>query len=150
MGLKVVPLSLKEGNEFVALHHRHHKPTVGHKFSIGAEYDGKLVGAAIAGRPVARAVDFRKVLEVTRLVTDGSFNACSILYAACARVAKAMGYEKIQTYILEEETGASLKASGWVLEGYTQGGDWNHSTANKGTRRTDQPMGPKQRWVRVL
>ena len=147
MPLKVIPLTLKEGNAFVALHHRHHKPTVGHKFSIGAEYDGTLVGAAIAGRPVARQTDFRKVLEVTRLVTDGTFNACSILYAACARIAKAMGYEKIQTFILEEENGSSLKASGWVLAGHTTGGDWN-STGRK--RRTDQPMGPKSRWERVL
>lgn len=150
MGLRVIPLSLKEGNAFVAEHHRHHKPTQGHKFSIGADYDGKLVGAAIAGRPVARMVDFRRVLEVTRLVTDGTHNACSLLYSACARAAKAMGYEKIQTYILETEDGTSLKASGWVCEGLAGGGDWNASKANKGTRRTDQPMGRKLRWSKTL
>ena len=61
-----------------------------------------------------------------------------------------MGFKRIQTYILEEEPGTSLKASGWVLDGMTDGGDWNHSKANAGTRRTDQPQGRKQRWIKEL
>ena len=107
---------------------------------------GTIHGAAIVGRPVAREIDQYKVAEVTRLVTDGTKNACSILYAACARACEAMGFDKIQTYILEEESGTSLRASGWAFEAWTSGGDWNNSAANKGTRRTDQPMGMKQRW----
>ena len=148
--LTVVPLSLKEGNAFVTAYHRHHKPTQGHKFSIGVTFGGTLVGVAIAGRPVARGYDFHKVLEVTRLATDGTPNACSILYAHCARIAQAMGYERIQSYILEDEPGTSLKASGWTFDGMTAGGDWNNSKANKGTRRVDQPQGRKQRWIRHL
>lgn len=107
-----------------------------------------MVGAAICGRPVARKVDQYAVLEVTRLVTDGTHNACSILYAACARAADAMGFEKIQTYILEEESGTSLRASGWTPEAVTAGGDWNGG--QRTGRRTDQPMTKKVRWAKVF
>lgn len=144
--MRVVPLTLKQANELIASLHRHHKPVVGHRFSIGVEHDGELVGAAVVGRPVARAVEQYRVAEVTRLVTDGSKNACSALYSAAARICKEMGFDKIQTYILESEPGTSLKASGWQFEQETSGGDWNHSW-RKG-RRTDQPMVKKQRWGR--
>jgi len=148
--LSIVPIELREANALVSKWHRHHKPTVGHRFSIGV-YDGKrdiLCGAAIVGRPVARLVNHREVVEVTRLVTDGTKNACSILYAASARVAKEMGYRKIQTYILDSETGKSLSAAGWVCEDANVGGGegW-HSREG---RRTDQPTNKKQRWVKVL
>lgn len=130
--------------------HRHHKPARGHRFSIGCEVNGKIVGAAITGRPVSRGCDPYAVAEVTRLVTDGTKNACSFLYAVSARVAKEMGFKKIQTYILEDEPGTSLKAAGWDFEEMTAGGDWNNSKRYAGTRRTDQPMCKKQRWGKVL
>lgn len=148
--ITAVPLTLKQANDLVAELHRHHKPAQGHRFSIGAKAGGKLVGAAIVGRPVARAVSQYEVCEVTGLVTDGTENACSFLYGVCARVAKEMGFTKIQTYILEDESGTSLRAAGWQLEGRTAGGDWNHSAQYAGKRRTDQPMVPKQRWSKVL
>jgi hypothetical protein len=146
--LTLVPLSLREANAFVQTHHRHHKPVRGHKFAIGAQRDDRLVGAVIVGRPVARAVNHRKVAEVTRLVTDGSRHVCSFLYAAAARAAKAMGYQKVQTYILESEPGTSLVAAGWKFEAKTAGGDWNCNVRK--SRRTDQPMAPKQRWSKEL
>lgn len=149
--LSVCPLTLSQANGIVAELHRHHKPAQGHRFSIGCEdTEGKLHGAAICGRPVARGCDPYRVLEVTRLVTDGTKNACSILYAAAARIAREMGFRRIQTYILQSETGHSLKASGWNYEADTAGGDWNASKAYAGKRRTDQPMEPKQRWGKEL
>ena len=148
--LSIVPLSLKQANELVRMLHRHHKPVVGHRFSIGCEDEQGLHGAAICGRPVARGCDPYRTLEVTRLVTDGTKNACSILYAACARVAREMGFVKIQTYILESENGGSLIGSGWLYETTTVGGNWNHSKAYAGKRRTDQPMTPKERWGKLL
>lgn len=151
MRLRVVPCTLKQANALVALLHRHHKPATGHRFSIAVEDEYSItVGACIVGRPVARMCDQYTTAEVVRLVTDGTKNACSILYAAAARAAEAMGYSKIQTYILTEEHGSSLKASGWAKEAETSGGDWNHSTANAGKRRTDQPMGAKSRWARTF
>ncbi len=145
--MRVRPLTLKQLNDYVEAHHRHHKRVQGHRFSLGVlDADGRLVGACSVGRPVSRELNAYYVAEVTRLVTDGTPNACSILYAAAARAAKAMGFDFIQTYILHDEPGTSLKASGWVFDGVTAGGDWNHSKKNAGTRRTDQPMTPKQRW----
>jgi hypothetical protein len=83
-----------------------------------------------------------------RLVSDGTKNACSILYAASARVAKELGYEKIQTYILDTETGTSLLASGWECESKSAGG--GHGWHSRSGRRDDQPENTKQRWVKVL
>ena len=146
--MHIHPITLKQANEFVANHHRHHKPAVGHKWSIGLMHDAQIVGVAIVGRPVARHSDDGITAEVTRLATNGIANGCSMLYGACARVARAMGYCKIQTYILDSELGISLKASGWELEDLTAGGQW---ARNDGViNRTDQPTEPKQRWVKFL
>jgi hypothetical protein len=148
VALRVVPLSLRQANALVAALHRHHKPVQGMRFALGA-YDGdRCVGACIVGRPVARMTDQWLVAEVTRLVTDGSKNACSILYAAAARVAREMGFEKIQTFILEEEPGTSLIAAGWEEEVVSAGGDWNRPS--RGGRRTDQPMQPKRKFSKRL
>lgn len=146
MELLVTPLTLKQANEFVAAHHRHHKPATGHRFSIGCvDSEGRLHGAAIVSRPVARMVDPYRVAEVVRLVTDGTPNACSILYGAAARAAKAMGFQKIQTYTLPDEGGASLRASGWICEGEAGGGQWKHTDGR--ARRSDQPTERKVRWA---
>lgn len=155
-GLRVRPCDLREANRFVGRFHRHHKPVRGYRWAIAAEdAAGQVVGVAIAGRPVARAVDARRVVEVTRLCTDGTKNACSFLYAAAGRVAREMGYDKIQTYILASEPGTSLRAAGWRSDGPVAGRQWEHSTERQlrldgHTRRADQPTGDKVRYVKVL
>ena len=146
--LELVAVALDVANEFVAKHHRHHYEVVGHKFSLGCLKDGELVGVAIVGRPVARMVNSNEVVEVTRLCTDGTKNACSFLYGACARAAKALGYKKVQTYVLDTENATSLKASNWKYEALTAGGVWTHTDGKP--RRNDQPQVPKQRWSRDL
>jgi hypothetical protein len=149
VALKVVPLTLKQLNHLVDSLHRHHKPVQGHRFSLGClDGAGELVGACSVGRPVSRGCDPYSTAEVTRLVTDGTKNACSILYGAAARACQAMGFEKIQTYVLESEPATSLKAAGWKLDGVTAGGQWVHTKGKE--RRSDQPLEPKQRWVRHL
>lgn len=147
--MRIIPLTLKQANALVLSLHRHHKPVVGHRFSIGVEDDsGALCGAAIVGRPTGRKNPQYTWAEVTRLVTNGTKNACSILYAACARIAREMGFVRIQTFILQEETGVSLKAAGWVFERISEGGNWN--VPSRAGRRTDQPQQPKQRWKKEL
>ena len=123
--LVLIPVDLAEANAFVLEHHRHHKPVIGHKFSIGAVSGESVVGIAIIGRPVSRMRDDGLTLEVSRLCTDGTKNACSFLYGAAARAAFAQGYKRIGTYILKSETGSSLTASGWRLIGETSGGSWS-------------------------
>lgn len=123
--LQAVPVDLDEANAFVARHHRHHKAVVGHKFSIGAAMGEEIVGVAIVGRPVSRRRDDGMTLEVTRLCTDGTRNACLFLYGASARAAFALGFKRIGTYILKSEVGGSVKAAGWRLIGETPGRSWS-------------------------
>jgi hypothetical protein len=115
MTMKIVPLSLADANAFVIENHRHNKRVQGHKFSIGATYNGELIGVAISGRPVARKLDDGLTIEVTRLcvIEDAPKNACSFLYRAAWRTASAMGYERLITYTTANESGASLKGAGF-------------------------------------
>lgn len=113
-GYKIKPVSLKVAQEFVRLHHRHNKPPVGHKFSVGLFQEDKLLGVAVAGRPVARMLDNGMTLEVTRTCTDGTRNANSMLYGAIVRAATALGYTKCITYTQHDESGASLRGAGWT------------------------------------
>ena len=122
--IRLVPTTLREANAFVKAHHRHHKPVTGHKFSIGCEVEGRLVGVVIAGRPVSRYLDDGLTLEVNRLCTTGEKNACRLLCAATARAAKTMGYQKIITYTLDTEPGTSLRAAGWTCMGRAGGKRW--------------------------
>lgn len=120
--LQIRPIDLKSANEFVVKHHRHNGKVLVHRFSISV-YDGdRLCGVAICGNPVARKLDDGDTIEVKRCCTDGTRNACSILYGRCAKIAKDMGYKKIITYITNEEFGASLRASNYVLEADGAGG----------------------------
>lgn len=90
-------------------------PPRGHKFSIGLINEaGVLIGVAMVGRPVARALDDGFTAEVNRTCTDGSANANSALYGAAWRACKGMGYTRIVTYTQYGESGASLRAAGWV------------------------------------
>lgn len=151
---EVVPVKLDAARRFVAEHHRHSEPPVGHSWSIGLALDGELIGVVMAGRPIARTIDDGRTLELLRLVTVGDRNACSRLYGAACRAAFAMGYLRVITYTLAEESGASLRASGFVVDRENGGGEWLHGDE---PRRADQTRlwgpakritGPKQRWTR--
>jgi hypothetical protein len=123
--LELLPIDLASANAFVEQHHRHHKRVVGHKFSLAAVLSGEVVGIVIVGRPVARGRDDGWTLEVTRLATDGTKNACSFLYGAAARACFALGYRRIGTYILASEPGSSLAAAGWRQIGEVKGRSWS-------------------------
>ncbi len=144
--LEIIPVTLRQANDFVTQYHRHHKASKGHKFSIGVSDNGKLVGVCICGRPVSRCLDDGKTLEVNRLCTDGTKNACSILYAAAFRTATAMGYKKVVTYILESEPGTSLKAAGYRCEGKAGGLEWNGRSKPKDENQYPHEM--KKRWIK--
>jgi len=123
--VKVTPINLDEANAFVAIHHRHHAPVPGAKFCIAVSEGETVHGVAIVGRPVARMSDNGMTLEVNRCCTDGTRNACSMLYGSAWRAAKALGYVRLITYTLPEEGGASMRAAGWRLIGERGGGNWN-------------------------
>lgn len=123
--LELQPITYKEACAFIDQYHRHHLPPQGWKFGIAVNDGEKVVGVVTVGRPVARRLDNGWTLEVTRCCTDGSHNACSILYSAAWRATKAMGYKRLITYILDSEPGTALYASNWKLVGEAGGGNWN-------------------------
>ena len=143
--LKAVPLTRQQADEYVAQFHRHHDPVGRDKFRLGAEYNGKLVGIVQVGNPVARGLCDGRSLEVVRLCTDGTKNACSFLYNRAARIAFDLGFDRIYTYILESESGTSLEAAGWKYEGIYGGGSWNHPSR---PRKTTAPTCKKKRYVK--
>lgn len=143
--LALLPITLAHANAFVQRHHRHHRPVVGHKFSLAAVKAGQVVGVAIVGRPVSRVRDDGFTLEVTRLCTDGTPNACSFLYGAAARAAFALGYRRIGTYTLPDEEGTSLRAAGWQLLGERGGGSWSRAARHGEDRH---PIEVKRLWER--
>lgn len=147
MSLELVPISFAEAKAFVKKHHRHHQSPVGCKFCVAVAKNDEVVGVAIAGRPVARGLDDSWTVEVTRVCTDGTRNACSMLYGAIWRAARALGYRKAVTYILEDEKGVSVKAAGWKCVGKTAGGSWSC----RGRPRVDKhPLQRKFRFERAV
>ena len=117
MSLAAVPMKIAEAAEFVRNFHRHNLPPAGGLFAVGASDGSQLVGVAIVGRPVARALDDGKTAEVTRccVVDEAPKGACSFLYARCWQAAKALGWQKLITYTLQNESGASLRGAGWKV-----------------------------------
>lgn len=143
--LQLSPITLREANAFVAAHHRHHGPARGCIVCVAVSDGEQVCGVAIVGRPVARQLQDGYTAEVLRLCTDGSRNACSMLYAAAWRACRALGYRRVLTYILEAEGGTSLKAAGWRLIGQAGGGSWSR----EGRPRVDtHPLQGKLRWER--
>lgn len=124
--LHIIPCELDEAQKFVKTHHRHHGKVTGHKFSVACCTEDEVIrGVAIVGRPVSRHLDDGWTLEVIRLATDGTPNACSCLYGASRRAAFALGFRRLVTYILDTEPGTSLFAAGWKCVGTAGGGSWN-------------------------
>jgi hypothetical protein len=145
--VRIAPITLRAARAFVAKHHRHHPPPRGHKFSLAAEEDGRVIGVAIVGRPVARRLDDNTTVEALRVCTTGARNACSLLYGAARRVAKEMGYRRIVTYTLASEPGTSLKASGWTCAANVPGRSWDRDGR---PRKDSRPPSDKRRWECAL
>ena len=156
--LRLVPITLKDARRFVAEKHRHNRPPQGWKFGVGLmNGTGELRGVAVAGQPVARALDDGETVEVTRVATDGSKNANSMLYGAVLRAAKALGYKRAITYTLDSESGSSLKAVGFGEVARVAGSrDWSRP-GQEAMRapmlfgdRYPQHDGEKIRWEKQL
>lgn len=142
--LQIVPVYWREAKAYIAEMHRHHLPGGNGRFCIGVQdEDGVLRGVAVMGRPKARMIPHKQVMEVTRVATDGVDNACSALYGAACRIHKPHGYRKAMTYILDSEPGTSLRAAGWKPVAITDGGSWSRPSRG----RTDKhPTDRKVRW----
>ena len=128
--MKLVPISIREANKWVLHHHRHHRPPQGALFALGVEENGQLVGVAIVGRPVGRGSQDGRTVEITRVATDGTKNACSFLYGRCRRAARALGYERVLTYTRQDESGISPKAAGFEQTALLPARSWAEEYVN--------------------
>jgi hypothetical protein len=144
--LKIMPIDFEQAAKYVDNNHRHHRRPVGHKFSIACFDNERLCGVSMVGRPVSRYFDDKLTLEVNKLCTDGTKNACSMLYASSWRAAKALGYKRIVTYTLETESGASLRAAGWHCDGIAGGKNWS----GERFRQTELNDCMKVRWSKEI
>ena len=142
--MRTIPISIKEANVFVAKYHRHSIPTSGGKFAIGCQHNEQLVGVAICGRPIARLADNGHTLEVLRVCTDGTKQVNSFLYDKCRKIAALLGYDRVITYTLQSESGASLRALGATRESAFGPRSWDMP----GRKRNEQAVykEPKYRW----
>lgn len=139
MRLKLAPISIREASRYVLHHHRHHRPPQGALFALAVEANGQLVGVAIVGRPVGRGAQDGRTVEITRVCTDGTSNACSFLYSRCRRAAVALGYERVLTYTRQDEGGASPRAAGFEQEALLDARSWaDEYTQTDGKGRQDQ------------
>jgi hypothetical protein len=140
----VRPYPLTKAVPFCRLTHRRLPNVLGGMWSIAAVIDEEVVGVAIVGHPQARMSDDGVSLEVTRVaVREGSTNACSALYAACSRAARAMGAADLWTFVHGDETGHSLRAAGWVKIGICGGGEWSRDGRQ---RELAIDPNPKVKW----
>jgi hypothetical protein len=147
---RIVPLTLRDANDFVEAHHRHSARTSndGGKFAIGLEFEGELVGVAIVGRPVARLLDKPGTAELLRCcVKEGApTGAGKTLNARCKRIWQLMGGTRLVTYTLASEGAGSIRGAGFVWEAKVPGRRWN------GAKNGDRELAsePKDRWGATL
>lgn len=151
--LEVRPVPIPLARTFVARHHAHCGPPTVSRYSFGAYNAGLLLGVAMAGNPVAPALNGRGILEVNRLCIRRdvarvlAWNACSMLYSQSAREAERRGFRHIISYVRSDEDGTSVRAAGWIPEAVVRGRGWHSARRARGNGNawTD-----KTRWGRAL
>jgi hypothetical protein len=144
--LLIIPITISDAQSYVDQHHRHHKAPRGGLFAVAVAAGGEVCGVAIAGRPVSRELQNGWTIEITRVCTDGTSNACSMLYGACRRAAIALGYRVVITYTLGSESGSSLRAAGFRKIADVRGRSWSCPSRPRVDRH---PKQDKLRWESV-
>ena len=142
-------MTIAEANLFVKNFHRHNKPVQGAKFAIGASDGDRLVGVAIVGRPVSRMLDNGTTAEVTRccVLDDAPKGTPSFLYSRCWKAWSALGGDRLITYTLQSESGASLKGAGWKVIAHSPGAKQGSGWENRPGREWQTVVGQaKLRW----
>ena len=144
--INVIPCTVKAALKWVRETHRHLPKLQGGLFAVACEANLEIVGVGIAGNP-SRVWQGQRKVVISRVATTGHENACSAIYGALCRAAKARGYHEAWTYTLPEEDGRSLRAAGFVDMGVTEGGSYSRPS-----RAREFPVRPepKRRWLRRL
>lgn len=153
-GYLVRPVTVTAAKAWVRQVHRHLPEIQGGLFasSVWNEDGPAAMGIAInpprvwlgTGRIVIGRVAAMPDLEP---VGDHAAPACTMIYASLCRAAKALGWREAWTYTLPSESGASLRAAGFIYMGETRGEEWDRPS-----RRRKAAVSPakKGRWMRVL
>ena len=115
--LEIVPVTQKEAHAFADRRYKQQKRIKGYQFSVGCTDGDRMVGVANVARPASRYMDDGWTLEMTGVCTDGSEDVRLMLYAAAWRAARALGYRKLITYVMDTEPGTGLKMAGWKCIG---------------------------------
>ena len=111
--LYLIPLTLRQANEFAEKHRKDHRPINHDKFSIGCVLESELIGAAIVGYPREPRLNNGLTLAVRFIYTTGGRRAYGMLYGAAARAASALGYCRIVAFLPENRPDSGLRAAGW-------------------------------------
>lgn len=142
--MELRPISIKDAMRIVDEWHRHLERPQGARVALAAWHDGRLVGVALIGNPIARLeAKHWDIAEVTRVATDGTPNASSFLYARAKRAAQAIGFRRVRTKTLPTESGGSLRAVSAKELGTTTAQSWDRENRRREQRA---PVCPKLRW----
>lgn len=145
--IQLDPCTVKAAQKWVKEWHRHLPRIQGGMFAVrvvGEERE--CLGVGIAGHPSRVWLQSGRIV-ISRVATPGTENACSMIYGALCRAAKALGYREAWTYTLADEPGTSLRAAGFEDMGLTDGGEWDRPSRK---RKPAVKSEPKRRWVRRL
>lgn len=151
--LRIRPVALREAQAFVQHHHAHCGPPVTARFQAAVWNGFQMLGVALVGNPVARALCGRGIVEVNRLCIRRDvpsalrWNAASMLLGWCAAEAERRGWERIVTYLRQDESAVSVRAAGWHEEARVRGRGW-HSARRARSNRNGWV--DKVRWGKAL
>ena len=127
------PVTIRAAKKWNAEVHRRLPALQGAMWSVQLRHGGQRVGVAIVGHPAQEWTneeeDTLAVLRVAVLesptLNGWRHGGCSMLYGSCSRAARDMGALNLVTYTHLDEPGTSLRASGWIDGGLTDGGEWD-------------------------
>ena len=95
--MKLIPLSVKDAEAFLKSHERHYKVPVEPICAIGVGEDATIPGSTPQNILHGAAILGRREdgdAELAHIYVDGAYQGYSLLYGACWRALKALGYER--------------------------------------------------------
>ena len=136
--MTLVPVKLKKLNAYIEDNHRHHGRIRTDFFRVGCQVDERLAGVVSAGLPNAPMLCKKPTCcEVTRLCTDMTHSAGSLLLGAIVRAGLSLGYRRFVSYTRVDELGTVYRAANWWPVACVKGREWN--TGNKRSRKGRKP-----------
>lgn len=111
--MELRPISIRHASTFVREHHRHHEAPRGAKFALAAWHEGQLVGVAMIGRPVSRALDNGTTAEVIRVAT-GRYAERLFISLRCREAGRSSDGLSKSRYLHTDRGKRGEPARGWL------------------------------------